>query len=277
MLEKLVDHHIKDTKKGTSVRGDGYSGAMRFRAITFDFWNTLYADERGGYDEVHEVRLEIFRRLISQLGGESGDEALIEAYKSGFGAYLEAWREGRHYGATDQVIHVLEKLDITPYDGLAAAATSELEEVGRQARLSLLPGAAETVPALAEAGVRLGLISDTGVTPGRVLRHFLERDGLIDYFDALSFSDETGYPKPDRRMFLHTLARLDTDPGEAAHVGDMPRTDIAGARAVGMTTVRFAASNDLDEPPAADVVIKDHRDLLPALERLLRDRSNRQG
>jgi putative hydrolase of the HAD superfamily len=245
---------------------------MKLRAVTFDFWNTLYADERGGYDEVHDHRLEIFRRVIADLGGETDDGALIEAYKSGFAAYLDAWREGRHYGAAEQVDHVLRSLGLTSYDGLATAAAHELEEVGAQARLALLPGAAEVVPALAEAGVKVGLISDTGVTPGRVLRAFLQRDGLLDHFDALSFSDETGYPKPDRRMFTHTLGRLGAPPALSAHVGDMPRTDIAGASAIGMITVRYAASNDLDEPPEADAVIRDHRDLVAAVRRVLAGR-----
>ncbi|MBN1631787.1 MAG: HAD hydrolase-like protein, partial [Thermoleophilia bacterium] len=47
-------------------------------------------------------------------------------------------------------------------------------------------------------------------------------------------------------------------------VGDTPRTDIAGAKAVGMKTIRYAAAADIDEPPQADFVIRDHQEL-PAI------------
>ena len=58
------------------------------------------------------------------------------------------------------------------------------------------------------------------------------------------------------------------EPRRAAHVGDTPRTDIAGAQAVGMTSIRCAATADHPEPPEADFVIRDHRDIPGILERL---------
>ncbi len=115
-----------------------------------------------------------------------------------------------------------------------SATILEIENASLLADLELLPGVRETIPALAAAGYRLGIISDTSLTTGRILRSFLEKDGLLDCFTALTFSDETGYPKPDRRMFESTLAELGADPAQAVHVGDTPRTDIAGAKALGM-------------------------------------------
>jgi putative hydrolase of the HAD superfamily len=47
----------------------------------------------------------------------------------------------------------------------------------------------------------LGVISDTGITPGRVLRQILERNGLMDFFSVTVFSDETGVAKPQALMF----------------------------------------------------------------------------
>ncbi len=76
----------------------------------------------------------------------------------------------------------------------------------------------------------------------------------------------TGYPKPDPRMFEATLAGMGVDPAHAMHVGDTPRTDIAGALALGMRAVRFAAANDVDEPPPAHAVFRDHPELLALAE-----------
>ncbi len=96
---------------------------------------------------------------------------------------------------------------------------------------------------------------------------YLESDGLLEYFSAFTFSDETGFPKPDARMFERTLAALGATPEEAAHVGDTPRTDIAGAKALGLLAIRCAAAEDHREPPEADFVIRDHRELPELLAR----------
>ena len=61
-------------------------------------------------------------------------------------------------------------------------------------------------------------------------------------------------------------------PERAAHVGDLRRTDIAGARAMGMTAVRYRGANDDAEIEDQDGtvveghhVIDDHAHLLAVL------------
>jgi len=234
------------------------------RAITFDFWNTLYAEPIDGSAETSRAeRMAIIRDAVAVCGLAPTDEELLAAWHSGFTAYLEAWHQGRHFGALEQVGHVLDRFGVAPLDGIVERTARRIEEAGAHANLQLQPGAAEVIPTLTRAGIKLGLISDTGLTPGRILLGFLRRDGLLPYFSSLTFSDETGFPKPDPRMFHRTLAPLGVLPAEAAHVGDTPRTDIAGAKAVGMRAIRFAAAHDTAEPPEADSVIYDHRDLLP--------------
>ena len=63
---------------------------------------------------------------------------------------------------------------------------------------------------------------------------------LLGYFDHWSFSDEVGWYKPAPEIFRHALDGLGgVAPERAAHVGDLRRTDVAGARAMGMTAVRY--------------------------------------
>jgi HAD superfamily hydrolase (TIGR01549 family) len=230
-------------------------------AVTFDFWNTLYHDGGTDRDALIEVRLSALGDALHSCGLEASHDRLLEAHRAGFRAYTAAWQEGRQYGAREQVEFVFAQFGGCSHDGVVERTARIIEESGAQANLRLLPGAAEVVPELAAGGVRLGLISDTSITPGRVLVRFLERDGLLPYFSILTFSDETGFPKPDPRMFRRTLAGLGTPPRDAVHVGDTPRSDIAGALEVGMTAVRFAAVNDLSEPPEPHAVIRDHREL----------------
>ncbi|HEX2863222.1 MAG TPA: HAD family hydrolase, partial [Deinococcales bacterium] len=113
----------------------------------------------------------------------------------------------------------------------------------------------------------LGIVCDAATTPGRILRELLAADGLLGFFvpEALSFSDETGHCKPRPQAFQRALDGLGLPPAQVAHVGDIPRTDIAGARAAGLKAVRFAGVDDRTEDPQADAVVRDHRELLPLL------------
>ena len=241
---------------------------MPIRAITFDFWNTLYRDTEDGLSRVTELRMEVLREVAEGSGAAVAEEELAKAYRAGFEQYLHAWSERRQFGAHEHATHVLAALGIQVDEGLLARTAARLEELGSQAELALLPGAAETIPELARRGIKLGVISDTGVTPGRVLAGFLERDGLHEHFSAFTFSDATGYTKPDLRAFERTLAELGTPPAEALHVGDLSRTDVAGALGAGMVAVRMAYKHDDDDPPAPHAVICDHRELFPLLAAL---------
>ena len=241
--------------------------------MTFDLWNTLYSADGGAGDIVRPHRLALLAEILASRGVHPTEEHIRQAYRAGFDAYMAAWTNGAHFGAREEVAFILEYFRAP--EAKTAAEHEELErtvlaieDASYLAPPALVAGVRETVPALAVDGYRLGVISDTSLTPGRVLRDFLKKDGLLDCFSTLTFSDETGFPKPDPRMFEVTLTGLGARPAEAAHIGDTPRTDIAGARAAGMTAIRCAGAVDHREPPEADFVIRDHREIPGILERL---------
>ncbi|GAI01605.1 unnamed protein product, partial [marine sediment metagenome] len=60
---------------------------------------------------------------------------------------------------------------------------------------------------------------------------------VLKYFCCTIFSDEIGRNKPNPIVFRQALKKLEVKATEAVHVGDLPETDIAGAKAVGMKTV----------------------------------------
>ena len=105
------------------------------------------------------------------------------------------------------------------------------------------------------------------MTPSTILRAHLDRHGVLELFDHWSFSDEVGWYKPDRRIFEHALEGLGgVAPDRAAHVGDIRRTDVAGALGMGMVAVRYCGISDDTEPgPEGDVVVDDHADLAALL------------
>ena len=99
--------------------------------------------------------------------------------------------------------------------------------------------------------MRLGLISNTGMTPGSMFRTYLEQQGMLKYFDALTFSDEVGLSKPSDEIFQLTLRELGAQPEETVHVGDHVVNDIVGAKRCGMKTVwimGFYEPEDPDDP-----------------------------
>jgi len=97
-------------------------------------------------------------------------------------------------------------------------------------------GTLEVLQALADRGLRMGLVSNITLLPD-LLRADLAALGLARFLSAMAFSSEVGWRKPDRRIFQWVLDRLGASPAEAVFVGDRLRDDIAGARAVGMRTV----------------------------------------
>jgi putative hydrolase of the HAD superfamily len=97
----------------------------------------------------------------------------------------------------------------------------------------------------------------------------MRRDGLLAHFDVLTFSDELGTAKPKPEPFCHTLDVLGVTAEEAAHIGDLPETDLKGARQVGMKAVLFlGVSKRADGRKLADAVFEDYGDLGHLLERL---------
>ena len=83
-------------------------------------------------------------------------------------------------------------------------------------------------------------------------------------------SHVVGVAKPDPRIFEVALARAGAGirPSEVAHVGDMLSTDVAGARAAGVTPIHF--------DPFRACRARDHRHIrsLPGLWRHLTPAAN---
>jgi len=93
---------------------------------------------------------------------------------------------------------------------------------------TLFGDAAQAIPALRAAGLRLGVCTNKAQHLAEaVLRHF----GLRDCFDAVVGGDALDERKPAPRHLLETLRRMDVDPDDAIFVGDTPIDAECGRRA----------------------------------------------
>ncbi len=212
------------------------------KAITFDFWNTLYKAAPYAFALRRKFLFEIFAKNRIDVDVEQVDAAEETARNE----WNRVWREEyRTPPAADWVRWMLDDLLIQLPSGDFTALADYFDRSLLEATPGPTPidGAAETVQRLAQR-YRLGVISDAGLSTGRTLRHFLRRDGLLDCFTCTTFSDEAGVSKPHARIFQITLERLGAQPQEAVHIGDLTHSDIAGAKAIGMQAVRLTANFD---------------------------------
>jgi putative hydrolase of the HAD superfamily len=238
---------------------------MAIEAVTFDHWNTLVYEERG---QLRGRRLEAWAGILEDAGFALERQHLEKVFDSAWEEYVKSWTSGEQFLAAQAAEHIVEELgfDVPTdvRDSLGSAFTNAAEGVD----FHLTDGIQACLTDLKDAGVRLGIICDVGFTASDVLREHLIRRGLLPLFDHWSFSDEVGFYKPAPEIFQHALDGLGgVDPSRVAHVGDLRRTDIAGANAMGMVSVRYTGVFDdqtLPEPEA-DHVVSDMRQLPAAL------------
>jgi HAD superfamily hydrolase (TIGR01549 family) len=94
-----------------------------------------------------------------------------------------------------------------------------------------------TVRKLKRAGYKLGMVSDTDGTPG-MKRKRIRQVPFHNLFEAVVVSGEdTQRVKPGHESFSLVAKKLGVQPKSCIYVGDNPRTDIEGAKAVGMISV----------------------------------------
>jgi FMN phosphatase YigB (HAD superfamily) len=241
-------------------------------AVTFDFWETLVSEGPGiDAEEDGTMRARQRRRwseILTAAGFRIDDKAIEAAFDTNWEVFHRSWRSNVQHGASEATPLICELLGVDPPAGVREALVESFAEVGRAAPLRLAPGVKACLRALKGAGVRIGIVCDVGMTAAPTLRERLDGFGVLGAFDHWSFSDEVGCFKPWPGVFEHALSGLGIDdPSLAAHVGDSRRTDVAGARAAGMTSVRY--SYFVDSPPEtgpeAHHVLDDHTELATTL------------
>jgi putative hydrolase of the HAD superfamily len=230
----------------------------RYDAVTFDFWNTLVWEEAG---HLRGIRAEAWAGLLEEAGFAT-ERALLDAvFDRAWERYVHHWTSNQQYQSVQAAEEILEQLGFPVPLHVRRELIDVYTGAGRRATLHLTDGIENCLRTLKQAGLRLGIICDVGMTPSDQLREHLAARGLLELFDHWSFSDEVGHYKPSPVIFEHALGGLGgVDPTRAAHVGDIRRTDIAGARAMGMTAVRYTGISDdqSQAEPEGDHVVADY-------------------
>jgi 2-haloacid dehalogenase len=227
------------------------AGSPTFRGFLIDADNTIF-----DYDRAER---EALAGTLAEAGLEP-TSAILEAYRRINDRFWKAFERG----AVTQ-----EALKVERFRQLLAEEASDCRTdptaVSRRylellaAQTHLLPHAAAAIAELAERAA-LGLATN-GIP--EVQRGRLERSGLARHFRVVLISGEIGIAKPDPRFFLLGAERLGLPSSEVLCVGDVPATDIRGARAAGMASCWVAAAGVAwpPEEPGPDYTVRDLRAL----------------
>ncbi|MBU7038794.1 MAG: HAD family hydrolase [Theionarchaea archaeon] len=205
------------------------------KAVTFDLWGTLILDSLQYEKELTRKREDLLYGTLEGLSSREDIRKAMEYARSG----IERTRKTMRDVPTSEHIRLLQSF---------LKVDSDLEPAYTEAILHMLPPLnphSREVLTKVKSVARVGLISNTGITPGGVIRKALSDLGIWSFFDVGLFSNEVGYLKPHPKIFEVASRELEVSPSETLHVGDDRINDIEGASAVGMSTLLVEEPGDL--------------------------------
>jgi len=225
-------------------------------AVTYDYWNTLIGETTDSLTR----RKTLWTEVLLDAGYEVSEENLDTAFTKGWEFFDQRWRENIQTRLEDVVSTAIEELPFVVAPMLHSVLRDTYLEASQQTPRKLLPEVEETFERLKEQKIMIGVICDVGTIPSPVLEQWLADLGVHRFVDFFGFSDRINVYKPHPRIFEQTLERLGVrEPSSAAHIGDLKRTDVAGARSIGMTTVRYTGGRvDEEKGEEADYVSDSH-------------------
>ncbi len=235
------------------------------RAVTFDLWNTLIENR-----DYMDLRVSYLGNVLDKMGYSFTRNNLTEAFASSLTYVYRVWENENHRFVpnNERLEHILRKLSAQLPENLKQDITTYFEEIALSDPPLLIKGTKDILESLSSK-YKMGIISDSGFTPARVLRKILMKNGVLGFFNTTVFSDETGFNKPHKSMFEKVLSNLFVKPSEALHVGDLLQTDIAGAKAFGMKAVWLnKEGQNPTEANKPDFTIKKIREIVDVLDSL---------
>ena len=246
-------------------------------AVTFDLWQTLLLDNRELGRARAQVRLDGAQAALKKVGLEYDLDHIRDAYRA-------CYRHCHRIREQDLDLSFREQVEVF-IDNIVPGLVDRLDEEIIQEILHAYADSffvhppvphADAVDVLRDVkamGLRIGLISNTGMTPGITFRSYLEQQGMLEYFDTLTFSDEVKLAKPSLQIFQMTLRSLGATPEQAVHVGDHVANDVVGAKRCGLKTVWitgfYEREDPLDPDSEPDATVDGLGMVVPAIARLV--------
>lgn len=214
-----------------------------YACVIFDLYNTIIDDEEG-IAQREKYRLDALYTILEKSNFPVTFAELSEKYGEMTLYYSEYHGStGKAFSPFRQVEYLLNSLKVRDL-----VVFKRSYDVYTEALLHIPPKpllhAEKALTYLQEKGKKIGLISNTGRTPGIVLRLMLKEINLYDYFDDMMFSDEVGFLKPEKMIFDVAVERLGVDKKETIFIGDIKECDYTGAINAGLNAHLFDRNRD---------------------------------
>lgn len=207
------------------------------KAVLFDLGGTMHtSDSPAGWDVRYAGRL--LERLADYgIPLELSPDALALILKTNCEEYK------RH---SEQTLRELPAAEIWSEYYLRGLGVSReaLEPIAEElsfrydydrTRVLRRPHLKQTVEALRDMGIRMGVISN--IISTSVVPHFLAEYGIENAMECVVLSSVTGVRKPDPEIFRVAERAMDLKPEELTYVGDTLSRDVRGVRNAGWRCV----------------------------------------
>ncbi len=186
---------------------------------------------------------DIFHRVLAARGHILDREAIARFLRTPESIVtlirpFPAGREGEFFNEVNA--RVIEHLGVESDDAMLESIHAEFE---KGVSWRPYPEVTEILERLRGAGYRLGVISNASHS----LPSTLQKIGLAEHFDTITYSFDVGAEKPDVRIFRRAVAQANTTEERSIHVGDSFEADYLGARRAGLHAILVCREG---EPPA---------------------------
>ncbi|MGH8218646.1 MAG: HAD family hydrolase [Steroidobacteraceae bacterium] len=208
---------------------------MPTRAVLFDLGNTLVSYYRA--DEFPTILRRCLAACVAELKHEAHSARDEELFRRALGLN----HESRDHAVRPLVARLATLFPECENDTLTLErlSTAFLRPIFATAILD--SEAISVLQTLRDGGIRLAIVSNTPWgSAAAAWRAELERHGLLRAVDATVFCVEAGFRKPHPAPIRRALEALDVNARNALFVGDDPRWDVLGARAVGVRPLLLA-------------------------------------
>jgi len=224
--------------------------------VIFDLYDTL----------VHSAKEER-DRVVGEMAVmvNVAPDALVTAYHDTWPDRMVRWN-------VEETVRILSaRLGANPTNEQVARAAEHRRALARRVLGAVPVATLDALDSLRADGHPLALISNATSDTAEAW----PSGPLAERFDVVLFSCDLGVAKPNAAIYRTAADRLGADPAHCVYVSDGADDELAGAAAVGLTTLRITELNNTDPswPGPTLAAIGD----LPALIRPRDDRQDHVG
>ncbi len=210
---------------------------MKYSAVLFDLGSTLIEYENSDWATLGKQGvIEAYPLLKTAFP----DMPQVDQFGPTFYLYLKEILDNERADYSEFDLYelcqkIFARMNLISRDGLVEKFVhTYYQPIARQ--ITMEKGAPEILKAIKDAGLKIGLVSNT-IFPEKYHLGEMAQFGLLKYFDFTIFSCAVKTRKPGPRIFNMALDLANAEPGKTVFIGDRYDADIIGAKNAGMVTV----------------------------------------